>query len=74
MMLNTGLKSLFVRYVMFSLNVQIVEVSIKYFTGVSNIKFDNQLYSTKITVFPYIELVSNEPVKSTYMVPFFGLE
>ena len=72
MMLNTSLKPLFVRYVIFSLNVAIVEVSVKYFTGVANIAFDDQLYSINNSVFPYIDMVGKFPVKSTYMVPFWG--
>ena len=39
MMLNTGLKTLFVMYVIFSLRVVIVELSVKYFTGVDRIAF-----------------------------------
>ena len=35
MLLNTGLKILFVKYVMFSLKVAIMDSSFKYFTGVS---------------------------------------
>ena len=73
MMLNTGLNNIFVRYVMFYLNVAIVEVSVKSFTGVSNISFNGQSYTTKISVFPSIDMIDNLPVKSTYRVPFFGL-
>ena len=72
MMLNTGLRPVFVRYVMFSLNVAIVEVSVKYFTGVANIAFNNQSYSTKIAVFTSIDLIGDFPVKSTYMVNVLG--
>ena len=72
MMLNTSLKPLFVRYVMFSLNVVIVEVCVKYFNGVSNIAFNDQSYRTNIFAFPSIGLSDNFPVKSTFMVPFFG--
>ena len=57
---------------MFSLKIATVEVSFKYFTGVSRIAFDDQLYSTKIDVFPSIDPIENFPVKSTYMVPFLG--
>ena len=42
MMLKTGLKPLFVKYVMFSLKVAIVDISVKSFTGVSRIAFDDQ--------------------------------
>ena len=73
MMLKTGLKPLFVRYVMFSLNVSIVEVSIRSSTGFSNIVFDDQLYSTNIAVLPYLDLIGNFPVQSTYIFPFFEL-
>ena len=62
MMLNTVLKPLFVRYVMFSSNVAIVEVSVQYFTGVYNIVFDGQSYSTNIDVFPTIDIIGNFPV------------
>ena len=58
-MLKTGLKPLFFRYVMFSLNVSIVEVSIRSFNGVSNIAFDDQFYSTKISVLPSLDLIGN---------------
>ena len=73
MMLKYGLKPLFVRYVMFDLEVFILEVSVKYFTGVSRIVFDYQSYITRIDVFPSIDLIGNFLVKSTYMVPFLGL-
>ena len=62
MMLNTVLKPLFFRYVMFSSNVAIVEVSVQYFTGVYNIVFDGQSYSTNIDVFPTIDIIGNFPV------------
>ena len=55
---------------MFSLNVAIVDVSFKYFTGVSRIAFYDQC--NNIAVFPSIDLIVNFLVKSTYMVPFFG--
>ena len=73
MMLNTGLKPLFVRNVMFSLNIAIVAVSVKSFTGVADISFDDQSYSTKICWFPSNDLIGNVPVKSTYIGSFFGL-
>ena len=73
MMLIIGLKPLFVKYVMLSLKVDIVDVSLKCFTGVGRVSYDNQSYSTNIAVFPSIALNRNFPVKSTYMVPFFGL-
>ena len=49
-----------------------MDVSFEYFTGVDKISFDYQLYSTNISVFPFIGLIGNFPLKSTYMVPFFG--
>ena len=42
MMLKTGLKPPFVQYVMFSLNVAIVDSYFKYFTGVARIALDYQ--------------------------------
>ena len=72
MMLKTGLKPLSVNYVIFSLKVDIVDVSFKYFIGVARIAFDDQLYITNIDVIPYIDQIGYFPVKSTYMVPFFG--
>ena len=72
MMLNTDLKPLFVRYVMFSLKAAIIEVSDKYFTGVANIAFYDQSYCTNISVFPSINMVGDFPVKLTYMVTFLG--
>ena len=74
MTLNTVLKPIFVRYVMFSLNAAIFEVSVKYFTGVANIALDNQSYSTNIAVFLYFYLIGIFPVKSTYIVPFWDSE
>ena len=71
MTLRTGLKPLFVRDVLFSLKVAIVDVSFKYFTGVSRIAFDDQLYSTNIAVFRSIDLIGGFKVNSTYMVPCF---
>ena len=62
MMLNTISKPRFVRYVMFSLNVVIIEVSVRSFTWVANIAFKDQSYSTKIAVFPSIDLIGNFPV------------
>ena len=62
MMVKTSLRPLFVRYEMFSLNVAIVEVSVRYFTGVDNITFDNQSYITNIAVFPYLNLIGKFPV------------
>ena len=72
MVLKTGLKPLFVKYVMVYLKVSIVDVSFKYFTGVARITFDDQSYKSNIAVFASIDLIANFPVKSTYMVPFFG--
>ena len=72
MILKTGLKTIFARYVMFSLNVEISEVSVRSFTGVANILFANQSHSTNITVFPSLYLVGKFLVYSTYIVPFFG--
>ena len=62
MMLKTGLKPLFVRYVMFSLNVAIVEVYVRSFTGVANITFDNQLYSTNIAVLLSLDMIRKFPM------------
>ena len=62
MMLKTGLKHLFVRYVMFSLNVSIVEVSVISFTGVDKIAFDDQSYSTNISVLLSLDLIGKFPV------------
>ena len=62
MMLKTGLKPLFVRYVMFSLNVAIVEVYVRSFTGVANIAFDNQLYSTNIAVLLSLDMIRKFPM------------
>ena len=65
-MLNTGLKPRFVSYVMFSLKVAIFEVSVGSFTGVANIPFYDQSYTTNIALFLSIDLIGNFPVKSTY--------
>ena len=62
MMLNTGLKTHFVRYVMFSFNVAIVKLSVKCFTGVANILFYDQWYNTNIAMFPSIDLFGNSPM------------
>ena len=62
MMLKTGLKPLFVSYVEVSLNVAIVEVSVRSFTGVANIAFDCQSYSKNIAVLPFLDLVGYFPV------------
>ena len=70
-MLNTGLKPRFVSYVMFSLKVAIFEVSVGSFTGVANIPFYDQSYTTNIALFLSIDLIGNFPV-SQHMVPFFG--
>ena len=67
------MKPLFVKYGMFSLKVSIVDAPFKYITGVDRIRFYYQLYSTKISMFPSIGLIGDFLVKSTYMVPFFGL-
>ena len=72
-MSKTGLKPLFVKYVMFSLKVAIVGVPFKSFTGVASIALDYQSYITKIAVFPSFDMIGDFPVKSTHMVPFFGL-
>ena len=71
MRLNTVLKPIFVRYLMFYMNVAIIEISIKYFSGVSNITFDDQSYIINIAVFLYIDLIGKFPAKSTYIIPFF---
>ena len=68
------LKPIFVGYVMFSLNVAIVEVSVKYFTGVANIAFDDQSYSTNISVFPSIDLIGNSRGSQHKWFHFSGLE
>ena len=65
MMLNTGLKPLFVKYVMFYFKVAIVNSSFKFKTGIARVELDDQSYSTKMAVFPSIELIGNFPVKST---------
>ena len=62
MILKTGLKPLFVRYVMFSLNVVIVEVSVRSFTGVAKIAFYNQLYSTNIAVLLSLDMIRKFPM------------
>ena len=59
MVLNTGLKPLFVRYVISPLNVAIVEVSVKSFTGVDNILFDDQSYSKKIDVLASLDMIGS---------------
>ena len=59
MMFKTDLKPPSVRYVMFYLNVAIFEVSVRYFSGVSNIAFDDQSCSTKISVLPSLDLIGN---------------
>ena len=59
MMLKTGLKPIFVKYVMFYLNAAIVDSPFKYFTGVSRIALDYQLHITKMAVFPSIDLIGN---------------
>ena len=64
-MSKTGLKPLFVKYVIFSLKVDIVDVSFKYFNGVARVAFYYQSYSTKTDVFPYINQIGDFPVKST---------
>ena len=56
------LNPIFVRCVMFSLNVSIVEVSVRSFTGVDNIAFENQLYGTNIAVLPSLDVKGNFPV------------
>ena len=58
-MLNTGLKPIFVRHVMFYLNVEIVEVYVNYFTGFANIALDDQSYITNIAVFPSLDRIGN---------------
>ena len=72
MILKTFLKPLFFKVCDFYLKVAIVDVSYKYFTGVAKISFDDQSYSTKISVFPSINMVGDFPVKLTYMVTFLG--
>ena len=72
MMLKTGLKPLFVRYGMFYLNVAIIEVYVRFFTGVANTSFEDQSYSTKISVLLSLDIIGNFPVWLTYIVQFFG--
>ena len=62
MMLETGLKPLFFRCVMFYLNVAIFELSVRYLVRVANILFDNQLYSIKIDVLPSLDRIGNFPM------------
>ena len=59
MMLNTGLKPLFVKYVIFSLKVSIIDSSFIFVTDVDKIVLDDQSYSTNMAVFPSINLVGN---------------
>ena len=69
-----GFESSFCQVCDDSLNVAIVDLSVKYFTGVAGILFDYQSYSKKIAVFRSIDLIGDFPVKSTDLVPFFGLK
>ena len=46
----------------FSLNVTIVEVSVRSFTGVAKIAFDDQLYRKNISVLQFRDLIGNFPV------------
>ena len=64
MMLKTGLKPLLFKYVMFSFNVANLDVSFDYFTGFASMSVDDQSYSTKISIFPLIDLIENFLVKS----------
>ena len=73
MMLKTDLKPPFVNYVMFSIKLNIVDASIKYFICVSRIAFGDQLYSTKIAVFCYIDMIGNFLVKSHIWCHFLDL-
>ena len=57
MMLNTGFKPLFVKYVMFSFKVAIIDSLFKIITGVARISLDYQSYSTKMDVFNSIDLI-----------------
>ena len=59
MMLNTGLKPLFAKYVIFSLKVSIIDSSFIFVTDVDKIVLDDQSYSTNMAVFPSINLVGN---------------
>ena len=63
MMLKTGLKPPLVKYVILSLNFAIVDLSFKYFIGVSRIAFDYQSYSIKFSVFTSIEVIGGFLVK-----------
>ena len=44
---------------MFSWNVSIVEVSVRSFTRVANIVFDNQSYITNISMLPSLDPIGN---------------
>ena len=72
MVLKTSLKPLLVKYMMLSLKIAIVDSSFKYFIGVVRIAFCDQSYSIKVSVCSSIDIIGNFPVKSTYMVPYFG--
>ena len=63
MMLKTGLNPLFVKYVMFSLKIVIVDASFEYFTDVSKVEFYDQSNSITFYVFSSIDLIGNFPVK-----------
>ena len=56
------LNPLFPRYVIFSLNVAIVEVSVRSFTEVTNIAFYDQSYSKNISVFTSLDIIGIFPV------------
>ena len=65
MRLNSSLKPLFVKYMMFSLKFAIVYSHFNFLTGVAMISLYDQSYSTKMALFPYIDLMGDFTVKST---------
>ena len=58
-------KPLFVKYVMFSFKVAIIDSLFKIITGVVRISLDYQSYRIKMDVFNSIHLIENVLVKST---------
>ena len=64
MMLKIVLKPLFVKYVIFYLKVSNVDSSLKCLTDFARISLDDQSYSTRMSVFSYIGLIGDFPVKS----------
>ena len=72
MMLKTGLKPLSFKYIMLSLDVATIDFPFKSFTGVARMALNKTLHSAKMSVFLFIYLIGNCPVKSTYIVLSFG--